>query len=351
MAEYSKLTITNDGQELMAKMITEPGTVDFTKMCFSDTHYQESQLQELTVLEDIKQTALVSKVSRTNNVAIKIEAAFSNADLTTGYYMRTLGLYAVDPDKGEILYAVCIETTNNCYMPPYNGVTVSAAYIQLYTTVGNAESVSLEVNPGAYATIGDIQELDEKKMNKEEVSDAIVEFTQASSRTNISSGEKLKIIFGKIAKFFADLKTVAFTGNYNDLTNKPQPAVPYSIFGQYLMMIENSVPNNNLYFGVSFDSYHVNTPDQAIISATTGAIARNSGTTVMKPGLYSGDYTDVIFRITKTLAFTDGLSGSASKSNVFLLLDGTKTVRIYEPEHAENKNYLIVGTDGLAYVF
>ena len=33
--------------------------------------------------------------------------------------MRTLGLYAVDPDKGEILYAACIETTNNCYMPPY----------------------------------------------------------------------------------------------------------------------------------------------------------------------------------------------------------------------------------------
>lgn len=26
--------------------------------------------------------------------------------------MRTLGLYAVDPDKGEILYAVCIEKSN-----------------------------------------------------------------------------------------------------------------------------------------------------------------------------------------------------------------------------------------------
>ena len=45
-------------------------------------------------------------------------------------------------------------------MPPYNGVTVSAAYIQLYTTVGNAANVSLEVSPGAYATIGDIQELE-----------------------------------------------------------------------------------------------------------------------------------------------------------------------------------------------
>lgn len=160
MAEYSKLVITNDGQALMAKMIAGSGNIDFTKICSSSTQYQENQLQSLTALSNIKQTTLISKVSRTNNVAIKVEAAFSNVDITTGYYMRTLGLYAVDPDKGEILYAACIETSNNCYMPPYNGVTVSAAYIQLYTTVGNADSVSLEVNPGAYATIGDIQELE-----------------------------------------------------------------------------------------------------------------------------------------------------------------------------------------------
>jgi len=46
-------------------------------------------------------------------------------------------------------------------------------------------------------------------------------FTAASSRTNISSGEKLSTIFGKIAKWFTDLKAVAFSGSYNDLTNTP----------------------------------------------------------------------------------------------------------------------------------
>lgn len=160
MAEYSKLVITSKGQALMAKMIAGTGNIEFTKVCASSTTYTESQLEALTALTNIKQTVLVSKVTRTNEVAIKVEAAFSNADLTTGYYMRTLGLYAVDPDVGEILYAVTIETSGNCYMPPYNGVTVSAAYVQLYTTVGNAENVSLEVNSGAYATIGDIQALE-----------------------------------------------------------------------------------------------------------------------------------------------------------------------------------------------
>ena len=45
--------------------------------------------------------------------------------------------------------------------------------------------------------------------------------TTASTRSNLSTGEKLSISLGKIAKYFTDLKTVAFTGSYNDLSNKP----------------------------------------------------------------------------------------------------------------------------------
>lgn len=45
--------------------------------------------------------------------------------------------------------------------------------------------------------------------------------TQAATRTNLTTGEKLSISLGKIMKWFSDLKTVAFSGSYNDLTNKP----------------------------------------------------------------------------------------------------------------------------------
>ena len=47
-------------------------------------------------------------------------------------------------------------------------------------------------------------------------------FTEASTRNNIASGEKLSVILGKVQKFFNDLKTVAFSGSYTDLTNQPQ---------------------------------------------------------------------------------------------------------------------------------
>ncbi len=46
-------------------------------------------------------------------------------------------------------------------------------------------------------------------------------FTDASTRTNIASGDTFATILGKIKKFFADLKTVAFTGAYSDLSGTP----------------------------------------------------------------------------------------------------------------------------------
>ena len=56
--------------------------------------------------------------------------------------------------------------------------------------------------------------------------DRTVSFTQAGTRENIRSGEKHKTLFGKIAKYFSDLKPVAFTGSYNDLQDKPSNLAP-----------------------------------------------------------------------------------------------------------------------------
>lgn len=55
-------------------------------------------------------------------------------------------------------------------------------------------------------------------------SDTTVKFSIANNRTNISTGERLSALFGKIAKLFVDLKAVAFSGSYNDLLDKPSAA-------------------------------------------------------------------------------------------------------------------------------
>ena len=46
-------------------------------------------------------------------------------------------------------------------------------------------------------------------------------FTQATTRANLVSGEKLSVLFGKLMKWFADLKAVAWSGSYGDLTGTP----------------------------------------------------------------------------------------------------------------------------------
>ena len=159
MAEFSRLMITRKGQALIAKMMAGSRGITFTKVSSSDAVYELAQLEGLEKLDNIMQTSVVSKVTRINETTVKVETAFSNTELTEGYYMRALGLYAEDPDEGEILYAAAAEVSGNCYLPAYGGITVSGAYIQLVTTVGNAENVSLEVDNSAQATIGDIKDL------------------------------------------------------------------------------------------------------------------------------------------------------------------------------------------------
>ncbi|MGN1087378.1 MAG: hypothetical protein ACI4Q5_10105 [Porcipelethomonas sp.] len=48
-----------------------------------------------------------------------------------------------------------------------------------------------------------------------------VEFNEASDRQEIRSGEEIKTLFGKLKKWLSDLKPIAFSGSYNDLSDTP----------------------------------------------------------------------------------------------------------------------------------
>lgn len=64
--------------------------------------------------------------------------------------------------------------------------------------------------------------LDDAKLDKTgDASNVTSDIQSAMIRTNLTTGEKLAVSLGKIKKFFSDLKTVAFTGSYADLTEKP----------------------------------------------------------------------------------------------------------------------------------
>lgn len=159
MASFNPTVITDRGLALCAKIAAGSTKMSFTKICTSSTNYPSStNLAALTALTNIKQTTLVSGVSVINNASVKVEGALSNASLSTGYYIYTIGLYAQDPDLGEILYSVTTAVQAD-WMPPNNGLSASSILIQLVTVTSNASNVQVEVDPQATATITDITNL------------------------------------------------------------------------------------------------------------------------------------------------------------------------------------------------
>lgn len=158
MAEFRPMVITNKGQALIAKMMSGSGKIEFTKISISETAYSDAQILAMTSIGGVKQTTLVSRVTKTGNAAVQVEGAITNDALTTGYYMKTIALHAKDPNDGEIVYAACGASVPG-WMPPFNGVSTSGAFLKLITTVSNADDVTIEVDPAAVATVGDIQDL------------------------------------------------------------------------------------------------------------------------------------------------------------------------------------------------
>ncbi len=55
----------------------------------------------------------------------------------------------------------------------------------------------------------------------DEVGDMNIIFTEPTERILFNSGESLSVIIGKIKKFLSDIKTVAFSGKYSDLSGTP----------------------------------------------------------------------------------------------------------------------------------
>lgn len=97
-----------------------------------------------------------------------------------------------------------------------------------------------------------------------DIKDNVVSFTIAKERENISSNETLSTILGKIMKWFFDLKSVAFSGNYADLNNKPTiPTLPNSLKNPYALKFTGLV--SDTYDGSAAKT--INIPNSTIYSS------------------------------------------------------------------------------------
>ena len=158
MGAFKSAVITRKGQALLAKVVAGTTKLVFTKIAVSDTALS-GDIASKTGIGTIRQNSQVASVVRQNESNVKVSASFSNEKLSTGYYVRTIGLYATDPQDGEICYSIsCADESAATadWMPPFNGIGVSSLLVDLVTAVANASSVTVEVDPAATATVAQI---------------------------------------------------------------------------------------------------------------------------------------------------------------------------------------------------
>lgn len=117
--------LTKDGKALLAKAQAGKCAIQITKAQSGSGSYTSSEdISQRTALKTVKQTFPISNKVINTDSALVLKITMENSTLTAGYDITEFGVFASDPDKGEILYSIATASTSD-YMPAYNGVVPS----------------------------------------------------------------------------------------------------------------------------------------------------------------------------------------------------------------------------------
>lgn len=161
MLVWNSSVLTKDGLALLAKAQAGKTKIQITKAATGSGSYTDSE--DLTDRKDLKvkkQTLTINNQEIRNASTVVLKIVISNKDLTAGYEIKEFGVYAQDPDKGEILYSIATSKTSD-YMPAYNNVIPSVLTMYYYLEVSNAENVTINM-AGALALATDLAALEER---------------------------------------------------------------------------------------------------------------------------------------------------------------------------------------------
>lgn len=148
---YSDITITKKGSALLAKLQANGATTNIKYIALGAG--TDKLTDESIQLTDQRQTFQIESAKQSDKDASKVEIKVSpnNIGLEIGYTIREMGVYAEDPENGDILYGV-INTEDNAQeydsFPSYNSESDYKEiifYMQLL--VANAENVTFDVSP------------------------------------------------------------------------------------------------------------------------------------------------------------------------------------------------------------
>lgn len=152
MSEYNKTILTNEGIDLARRANKGTATFSLTRGVSSTDNLSKKtveELQNLTQLPSIQQSVKLSDVGDTSDnsdTVLGVRMTFDNQNLKTGYNVHTVGIYAKEPDKNEILYGIATAKTPE-YIPDFSEQTLFKFDFLMYLVIGRTDKVTVEVSP------------------------------------------------------------------------------------------------------------------------------------------------------------------------------------------------------------
>ena len=156
MGQYNSAVLTSAGLALIAEAAAGTDKITFPSAQTSSYAYPSgTDLTSLTALQDVVQTEEPTSVQVFNNTVVQASVRFDNSQVTETYLIQTLGLFAQLGDGDPVLFSVVTANTPD-QMPAQSTETISSFIYNIQTTVQQATSIAVTVNPAGTATVQDL---------------------------------------------------------------------------------------------------------------------------------------------------------------------------------------------------
>ncbi len=158
---FHDAVITMKGLILDTKIRSGQAVPKFTRMKIGDGVYDGTEeISESESLKSLRQEFGFSSIEIVDNKTVRLRAISDNEGITDGYYISELGVFAEDPDEGEILYSIAIGVENKMdYQPSEAELPGATCTFDTYTSVSNIETATIMVDLGAAASAKDLDDV------------------------------------------------------------------------------------------------------------------------------------------------------------------------------------------------
>lgn len=153
---FSGMVLTTKGVTLLAK-VQAGATLTFTKMKVGDGNLvAPATLEGLNDLISPKLIVNIGSVTVPSAGLCRVRGNLNNTGVVAGFFVREIGVFATDPDLGEILYSVA-NAGNECdYLPAEGGAVTIEQVLDVILSVGSAATVTAVIDGSLYATVDDL---------------------------------------------------------------------------------------------------------------------------------------------------------------------------------------------------